>query len=125
MTLVFADSISTNSLPESKTIVPSNSSARLVPSSTNPLSPISYDRTLAFALPFFEAPSFLAASQEIPLPPKYPHARDADGSNLEEKKWLMHAVRNPGSQTWISWIYGLWIGVLDLIKVCLQALEAT
>jgi hydroxymethylglutaryl-CoA reductase (NADPH) len=96
--------------------IPSNSSAEELPSSSNRLSTISYDSTLAFSMPFAEAASFLSSIQELPV------SEDAaerpyldDKASPEKKKWIMKAVRSPGSGV-RSWLFDKWSGFLDLLK---------
>lgn len=79
---------------------------------------MSQDTTLAYSMPYSEAPSFLSASQEIPLSRAASQVRYADdGSRLEEKKWIMKAVRNSGSTSVRRWIENAWTDFVDLLKV--------
>ncbi|KAF2093630.1 3-hydroxy-3-methylglutaryl-coenzyme A reductase [Rhizodiscina lignyota] len=122
LTFVFPDSSpsSPQSAPPAHHVpVPENSSAKLLPPSSNPLSGISHDTTLAYSLPLSEAPSFLEAVQEITAAEEDLNGRHIPGDEtLEERKWIMKAVKNntnkAGSLT--SWSRDAWIAFLDLIK---------
>jgi hydroxymethylglutaryl-CoA reductase (NADPH) len=68
-------------------------------------------------MPFSEAPSFLVASQEIPVSKAASQARfSEDGSKTEEKKWIMKAVRSSGSGSVRRWAKNVWADFLDLLK---------
>ena len=85
------------------------------------LSPISQDTTLAYSMPFAEAPSFLAASQEIPVSKDASQIRYTDdGSIAEEKKWIMKAVKSPSGDSYNlrRWAQNAWVDFVDLLKVC-------
>jgi hydroxymethylglutaryl-CoA reductase (NADPH) len=121
VTLVFPDSAkgSYNAAPQPRTItIPSNSSAKALPTSPNLLSPISYDYTLAFSVPFSETRDFLSSIKELCV------AKDASQMKYleqhgvsEEKKWIMRAVRNPASSGFRHAAYEKWTDFLDLLKV--------
>lgn len=99
--------------------IPQNCSARVLPLSTNPLSSISQDTTLAFSVPYAQAPQLLDAVREIPLPTA--ETEDLDDAP-EQKKWIMKAAK-PSSNSSIgvrSWITNAWTSFLDLLKVCFQ-----
>jgi len=123
ITFVFPDSMSTTprTAPKPHQIrTPPNASARVLPCSSNPLSPISQDSTIAYSLPFSKAPDFLAASQEIPVTADISQSRSLeDGSSREEKMWIMKAVKNGanGSGGLQSWARNAWTDFVDLIKV--------
>ena len=79
---------------------------------------MSQDTTLAYSMPFAEAPSFLVASQEIPVSKAASQARYSDdGSEQEEKKWIMKAVRSAGAGSIHRWARNAWIDFVDLLKV--------
>ncbi|EON67336.1 3-hydroxy-3-methylglutaryl-CoA reductase [Coniosporium apollinis CBS 100218] len=117
VTFVFPDSSTpSHTAPIAHAVpVPSNSSAQLLPCSTNPLSTISHDTTLAFSIPYAEAPEFLTAVQEIPVP--LDEGAEDDESS-EKKRWIMKAVRSNGfgSGSLKRRIHNAWISFLDLIK---------
>lgn len=99
---------------------PSNASAKVLPCSSNPLSPISQDSTIAYSLPFSKAPAFLAASQEIPVSADISQSRFLDdGRSREEKMWIMKAARNAANGTGglRNWAKNAWTDFVDLIKV--------
>ncbi len=124
MTFVFPGSLS-NSSPQSAPLVdavpiPSNCSAGVLPSTSNPLSPISQDTTLVFSVPFSEASEFLAAVQEIPKAGEMAEGKNAEAAH-EEKKWIMKAAKAHGHGSdgpFRSWAANAWTEFLDLIKVC-------
>lgn len=126
LTLVFPDSLSVNSprsAPDAHSIpLPPNSSHELLPSTSNPLSPISQDTSLAFSLPYDEASDFLAAIQEIPNQADIAdHARLRATDAHEEKRWIMKAAKGAGSGSQGSfrkWARNAWTEFVDLLKVC-------
>lgn len=129
MTLLFPESTPANApqtAPLSKAIpLPCNSSAELLPSSSTAFSQISHDTTLAFSIPYDETPEFLAAMQEIPAPVGASDAKKADDGSVEEKMWIMKAVRNPGKAGGLrERINDAWTSFLDLLKVCATRLLA-
>ena len=124
MTFVFPDSLSHSSPqtapPVDAVPIPRNSSVQILPSTSNPLSPISQDTTLVFAVPFGEAPEFLAAVQEIP---KSAAQGEDGGSGIAygEKKWFTKAGKGNGHGTdgsFRGWAVNAWTEFLDLVKVC-------
>jgi len=122
VTFVFPDSSSSpfRTAPSGNTIpIPYNSSAEILPCSTNPLSPISHDTTLAFSMPYTEAPDFLAAVQEIRTPASGPYKEEPDHDFFrEDKKWIMKAVRTGnGSRSVRTWASNAWTSFVDLLKV--------
>ncbi|KAK7609029.1 3-hydroxy-3-methylglutaryl-coenzyme A reductase [Phyllosticta paracitricarpa] len=121
LTLLFPESTPANApqtAPLSKAIpLPRNSSAELLPSSSTAFSQISHDTTLAFSIPYDETPEFLAAMQEIPAPVGASDAKKADDGSVEEKKWIMKAVRNPSKTGGVSErINDAWTSFMDLLK---------
>lgn len=123
LTLVFPDSLSSSSpriAPPAQSVpLPVNSSAQLLPCSTNPLSPISYDTTLAFSVPFDEAPQFLAVTQEIPASASPRIRTENDGTPDEEERWIMKAARpsDLGRRSLRNWAIDSWTTFVDLLKV--------
>lgn len=121
ITFVFPNSISSTpqTAPRPASVpTPSNSTASVLPCSTGRLSAISQDTTLAYSMPFAEAPSFLVASQEIPVSKAASQVRYSDdGSQTEEKKWIMKAVRCSGSGSVRRWAKNAWVDFVDLLKV--------
>ena len=125
MTLVFPDSLS-NTFPrnaplEREISIPSNSSVKTLPTTWNPLSPISQDTALAFAVPYDEAPGFLASIQELPniAAAQEIDATDARDSPEGSRSWVMKAAKNghPSRGTLRLSAANAWIGFVDLIKV--------
>lgn len=127
LTFVFPDSLSNSSPqtapPVDAVPIPSNSSVQVLPSTSNPLSAISQDTTLVFAVPFSEAPDFLAAVQEIPNPGSQGKDESA-GVAYEDKKWITKAGKGHGhgiDGSFRGWATNAWTEFLDLVKVRLTA----
>lgn len=99
----------------------SNSSAELLPCSSNLLSSISQDTTLAFSVPYSEAPDFLDAVQQIAVPLDLSVVEEAViDDEAREKRWIMKAA-NGGSQGNLrKWVQNSWVAFVDLIKVRLK-----
>ena len=128
MTLVFPDSLS-NTFPRNAPVarevwIPSNSSVKTLPTTWNPLSPISQDTALAFAVPYDEAPGFLASVQELPNTAAAQETGDEDaGATPEDRRlWVMKAAKNghPSRGTLRHSAANAWIGFVDLVKVSLK-----
>lgn len=119
ITLVFPKSLSNNS-PQTAPLanavpVPNNTFARSLPSTSNPFSPISQDTTLAFAVPFEEAPAFLDGIHEIPEYTSLSQVHHEEG-----RKWVFKAARSGGNgsqNTLRNWATNAWTGFVDLLKV--------
>lgn len=124
ITFVFPNSVSSTpqTAPQPKSVpTPSNSTASVLPCSTNPLSQISQDSTLAYSMPYEEAPSFLYTSKEIPVSKDASQVRYMDdGTSEEEKKWIMKAAKSSArASSGVSlWMQNAWTDFLDLLKVC-------
>ena len=125
MTLVFPDSLS-NTFPRNAPVarevsIPSNSSVKTLPTTWNPLSPISQDTALAFAVPYDEAPEFLASIQELPnIAATLEIGGKEDGDTPKDRRsWVMKAAKNghPSRGTLRHSAASAWIGFVDLIKV--------
>ena len=124
MTLVFPDSLFESSLHTAPAVgdvpMPISGSIRQLPSTSNPLSPLSQDSTLAFAVPSEEASHFVNLVQE--LPSKENELHDFAGGEAAHipRRWVMNAPKEPGSQpanpTRFS-ATGTWNRFVDLIKV--------
>lgn len=119
VTLDFLESAnnSPNAAPVVKGVpLPEKSTAQLLPSSENILSPISSDTMLAFSMPYDETPSFFESVKEIPASAV---AQEDDGSDdeTEQKKWLMKTAKNGhSSHGLLEWAQNSWAAFLDLIK---------
>ncbi|KAL8839392.1 MAG: hypothetical protein Q9170_001786 [Blastenia crenularia] len=117
VTLVFPNSLS-NIYPRTAPLanevpLPNNASAQVLPSTSNPLYPISQDSTLSYSMPLDEAHQFLSTLQEIPNQPF------VEKSPNQPKAWVMKAARsNSGTapRSLINRISNAWTGLLDLIK---------
>ncbi len=127
MTLVFPDSLS-NSSPRTAPLadqiyIPANSSVSNLPTTWNPLSPISQDTTLAFAVPSNEASDFLASVQEIPHRPGLHGKEGAFHGGLAQRPtaWVVKAAkdgRQSAQATMGISAANTWTSFVDLIKVC-------
>ncbi|ORX97809.1 3-hydroxy-3-methylglutaryl-coenzyme A reductase [Clohesyomyces aquaticus] len=117
VTLVFPDSSSLKSAP-TQDVVPSNISAQLLPSSSIPFSTISHDTSLAFSIPYADAPSFLLAMQEISAPEDVSESHGSyEEGTREEKKWIMKAAKSGNTSSGVrSWAKDSWTSFLDLLK---------
>lgn len=115
LTFVFPDSRSEESSatpPTSNAIpVPQNLSVLSLPTTDNSLTAYSQDSTLAFAVPYDEAPEFLVATQEIP---NGEGKDEADGR--ETKMWIMKAARVNTRHTIVQWASNTWGEFIDLLK---------
>ena len=117
VTLVFPKSLSHNSpqvapLPESIPL-PSGSSAKAIPSTANPFSPISQDSTLAYSIGWRGVSAFLDSIQEIP------EQRTSDAID-GTRKWIATTPRQGrnGAQGSIRrWLSNAWTEFIDLLKV--------
>ena len=126
MTLVFPDSLSDSSprtAPSADHIyIPANSSVRNLPTTWNPLSPISQDTTLAFALPSSEASDFLTSVQEISHRPDLQGEEGTyePGATPRSNTWVVKAAKN-GHQSAQATMgvsaANTWTSFVDLIKV--------
>ncbi|KAI9717874.1 MAG: hypothetical protein M1812_004401 [Candelaria pacifica] len=127
LTLVFPDSLSANapqSAPDAQSIpLPLNSSHKQLPSTSNPLSPISQDTSLAFSLPYDEASDFLTAVREFPNQADISrHSSDARLRTAdvdEEKRWIMKAAKgtaNGSQRSFRKWASNAWTEFVDLLK---------
>jgi hydroxymethylglutaryl-CoA reductase (NADPH) len=117
LTFVFPGSLAAGS-PETAPLADSipgveNFSITALPSTSNALTPISQDSTLAFSVPYSQAPGFLAQTQELPN-----HTGDkAADDGLEQKMWIMKAAKAEGGLRSIrQWASNAGSEFLDLIK---------
>lgn len=134
MTLVFPDSLS-NASPRTAPLadqisIPANSSVRNLPPTWNPLSPISQDTTLAFAVPSNEASDFLASVQEIPQRPDLQGEEGVYDGGVEQKPgtWVVKAAKNgrrSAQATMGVSAANTWTNFVDLVKVCLVLLKVS
>ena len=131
MTLVFPDSLS-NTYPRTppsadEIYIPDNGSIQLIPSTGNALTPISQDTSLAFSVPFDEAPTFLSQVHELPNAGHPTHSEaTSDSAGQGSQGWVMKAIKDNGrtSRTNLGVAArNAWVGFLDLIKVCDKSLK--
>lgn len=118
LTFVFPESLDAGvqSMPLLKTIpTPQNLSILPLPSTSNSLTAYSQEISMALAVPYSQAPEFLALAQEIPSDNSNQETQgEADGK--ENKLWIMKAARvNPSSNV-IRWAQNAWIDFIDLLK---------
>ena len=126
---MFPDSLSASAprnAPAPHTVPLLNKSAvKVLPSTLNPLSLISQDSSLAFAIPYADAPTFLSNVRELPNAPT-----DSDPSlGLEEleisprggeTRWVMKAaqrVDGVARRNFRQWADDVISEFLDLLKV--------
>ena len=113
VTLVFPNSLSTTSswtAPAAELVpVTPKLDAKVLPSTSNPFSPISQDSSLAFSVPWVNAKKFLDGIRVIP-------ERDADG--IESSRiWVTKAPRSSGGQRSLrEWAANAWTEFIDLLK---------
>ena len=117
-TFIFPDShTSTSQLAPRHDAIsfPENLTVTELPTTSNMLSPISQDSTLAFSVPYEHISEFLRAAQEIP-------DRSGASNGHEEKMWIMKAARNNGHglRSLRAWWSDSRTSFVDLIKVCLE-----
>lgn len=68
-------------------------------------------------MPFSEVPNFLASMQELPVSEEHAEERYlSDDDSFEKKKWIMKAVRKPGSLGIRRRLHEMWTDFLDLLK---------
>ena len=92
--------------------IPANVTATNIPTTSNLLSPISHDTSLAFYAPFSELGDFLRAAQELPA-----HKSPSDGES--KPSWFMKAARLNGHGTrgaYRAWLSEGWTSFVDLLK---------
>ncbi|KAF7856972.1 hypothetical protein EAF04_009732 [Stromatinia cepivora] len=127
LTFVFPDSAAANSLqaaPLADSVpLPQNLSVTPLPTTSNPLASLSQDSALAFAVPYNQAPEFLAKSQELPNSaatiPTDPNARQGlEAEPIKEKKmWIMKAAKGDETRRGLrKWASNAWTEFLDLLK---------
>ncbi|KAL8958013.1 MAG: hypothetical protein Q9193_004851 [Seirophora villosa] len=117
VTLIFPNSLS-NVYPRTAPLtdevpLPNDTSAQTLPTTSNPLHPISQDSSLSYSMPFSETRDFLSAVQQIPNRPFVEDSRN------EPKAWVMKATKSQGSTSQRSLATRLsnaWSSFLDLIK---------
>lgn len=125
LTLVFPDTTS-NGLsvtPPNPSQIPllHNSTANLLPSSKNILTPISQEKTLAISVPYTSAPQFVQAIRELPCS-QLGKIKDAYGNTVDQKRWMMSAVKGDTAgpqRSFTRRVSDAWTAFVDLLKVCL------
>lgn len=92
--------------------VPDNVTANSIPTTSNLLSPISHDMSLAFYTPFSELADFLRAVQALP-------AQNVPSDDYGKTQWTMKAARLNGNGSrgaYRTWLQEGWTSFVDLIK---------
>ena len=102
--------------------VPDNLLAKILPSTANPLSPISQDSTLAFAVSYSNAPEMLSTLQEIPHGYQQTSVQSLTAEEMtgETKRWIMKAAGGDGNHSRNGirrWAISAWTEFVDLLKV--------
>jgi hydroxymethylglutaryl-CoA reductase (NADPH) len=125
LTFIFPDSLAANS-PQTAPLVdaiplPQNLSVTPLPTTSNPLAPISQDSSLAFSVPYIQAPEFLSKAQELPNVAKSSDDHPLDGSGIEaakeRKMWIMKAAKADDSlHSLRKWATNAWTEFVDLVK---------
>ncbi|KAH6695107.1 3-hydroxy-3-methylglutaryl-coenzyme A reductase [Plectosphaerella plurivora] len=119
LTLVFPESHdeSANTAPKAHIVpFPSNLTVRALPETSNSIKTYAQDSALAFAMPYAEAPTFLAAVQEIPDDANdTPESRETL-QGRESKMWIMKAAKVNTRSSFVHWIANGWTEFLDLLK---------
>ena len=119
LTLVFPDSTSADTSrtpPVRNTVpIPQNLSITSLPPTSNSFTAYSQDSALAFAVPFSQAPEFLALAQEIPNDVPQSETEDAEHGR-EKKMWIMKAARVQTRSSIARWIQNAWVEFIDLLK---------
>jgi hydroxymethylglutaryl-CoA reductase (NADPH) len=120
ITLAFPDTNgSPNAAPIAQNVpLPDGSAAELLPSSSNILSPIASDTTLAFSMPCAEAPRFLESVKEIPAPRSgMSQVEDDRDDEPEPAKWVMrNGKKTARSNNMLEWAQNSWNAFADLVK---------
>ncbi|KAK5988445.1 3-hydroxy-3-methylglutaryl-coenzyme A reductase [Cladobotryum mycophilum] len=116
LTLVFPDTQSAESAtaPHSNAIpTPQNLSVTALPATENSFTTYSQDSILAYSLPYYQAPYFLSATQEIPNE----DAEEVKTQHSHEKKmWIMKAAKVYSRSNLALWFNNAWTEFLDLLK---------
>lgn len=118
LTFVFPESLddTVSSTPPLQTIpIPQNLSIIPLPSTSNSLTAYSQEISMALAVPYSQAPQFLAVAQEIPSGVPSHAAKDSADGN-ENKMWIMKAARVDPSSSIVRWAQNAWIDFIDLLK---------
>jgi hydroxymethylglutaryl-CoA reductase (NADPH) len=110
-TFIFPDSSSSDLAPTEESVsIPANITAYRVPNTSNLLSPISQDTTLAYYTPFENVAQFLRSNQELPSEHKV--------DDTPSRQWIMKAARVTGNGhvSYATWFREGWTSFVDLIK---------
>ena len=110
---MFPDSSSNQLAPDASSVpTPANVTSNSIPTTSNLLSPISHDTSLAFYTSFSELADFLRAAQELP-------AQDTSSGEQRQPSWFMKAARLNGNGSrgaYRTWFREGWTSFVDLLK---------
>ncbi|KAK7698155.1 3-hydroxy-3-methylglutaryl-coenzyme A (HMG-CoA) reductase isozyme [Diaporthe eres] len=127
LTFVFPDSLSDSAAktaPLLETIpLPENISIISLPSTSNSLTTYSQETSVALAVPYKQAPQFLAAAQEIPNDIPGEETRETEHGR-EKKMWIMKAAKVSPRNSIVEWANNAWFDFIDLLKNA-EALDIT
>lgn len=126
VTLIFPGSLS-DTFPHNAPLaqdvtIPDNSSARSIPSTGNPLYPLSQDTALAFSVPYSEASNFLSSVQE--LPNGAASIVNDDQYSQRPTTWVIKAAKDRehmNHSTFRNSARNAWTEFVDLIKVSVRS----
>ncbi|KAL2756680.1 hypothetical protein ACRALDRAFT_1062380 [Sodiomyces alcalophilus JCM 7366] len=108
LTLVFPESQypeSANTAPRAQAIpFAANSSITQLPPTSNSLATYSQDTTLAFAVPYAEAPELVASVREIPNADDAAEPQETAQAGHESKMWIMRAAKVNTRNSYIHWV---------------------
>ena len=119
VTLAFPDTNGyQNAAPLAQNLpLPAGSSAEMLPSSANILSPISSDTTLTFSMSSSETAQFLDSVKEIPASANgMAQAEDESDDESEQKRWLLRNGKTAHSNGMLDWVKDSSTAFLDLLK---------
>jgi hydroxymethylglutaryl-CoA reductase (NADPH) len=98
--------------------IPQNLSVTPLPPTSNSFSTYTQDTTLAFSVPYAQAPEFLAAAQEIPT--EHPGGETRETEHGREKKmWIMKAARVQTRSSLMKWVQDNWVEFIDIVIMVL------
>ncbi|KOS46691.1 hypothetical protein ACN38_g2362 [Penicillium nordicum] len=96
--------------------LPVNLSVIYLPSTSNPLTAYSKDKTFAFSVQYNNAPELVAAVQEIPNNSPDRKSLETEVVEMERQMWIMKAARAHTKSSLTQWAHDIWTEFLDLFK---------
>lgn len=92
-------------------------SAQLIPSSSNKFSPLSFDPTLAFSIPYADSEKFLGSFKEIRPGSVETEVDDGTDDEQEQKRWIMsNGKKSARRANVLQWFEDCWASLTDLVK---------